>query len=298
MGQISLSVRPVNMNVRELLEQHQVPIADPGNPHFRNYWVNVQCVFCHSTKFLLGIRNDFSGASCYKCGAKNVVSVLRALTGESVDFIRSLAQFSTVERVEKSYGIYTPPNNLVDLTARDREYLRETRKLDPDILVERYSLRSIGPFSGLARGVFIPITYNRRPVSWQVRFREAVDGQRYKTAKDSEKSMSEKDMLFGAEYCGHTAVVTEGFFDMANIGPGAVCTFGLAYTAKQVLLISRYARRVICFDNSPAAQIVASKLAADLSVFPGETLQVCLDADDPGSASPEEIKLLRKTVGL
>jgi len=247
MGQISLSVRPVNMNVRELLEQHQVPIADPGNPHFRNYWVNVQCVFCHSTKFLLGIRNDFSGASCYKCGAKNVVSVLRALTGESVDFIRSLAQFSTVERVEKSYGIYTPPNNLIDLTARDREYLRETRKLDPDILVERYSLQSIGPFSGLARGVFIPITYNRRPVSWQVRFREAVDGQRYKTAKDSEKSMSEKDMLFG---------------------------------------------------NSPAAQIVASKLAADLSVFPGETLQVCLDADDPGSASPEEIKLLRKTVGL
>jgi hypothetical protein len=33
-------------------------------------------------------------------------------------------------------------------------------------------------------------------------------------------------------------------------------------------------------------------------VFPGETLQVTLDADDPGSASPEEVQELRKFAGL
>ena len=110
--------------------------------------------------------------------------------------------------------------------------------------------------------------------------------------------MSEKDILFGAEACTHTAIAVEGFFDMANVGPGAVCLFGLAYTQKQVNLLSQYPRRIICFDNSPDAQRVASRLAGDLAVFPGTTEQVVLDADDPGEASRDEILELRKFAGL
>jgi len=110
--------------------------------------------------------------------------------------------------------------------------------------------------------------------------------------------MSEKDILFGAETCTNTIIVVEGFFDMANIGDGAVCAFGLAYTQEQVRLMAGYPRRIICFDNSSDAQRVASRLAGDLAVFPGETLQVTLDADDPGSASPEEVQELRKFAGL
>jgi len=287
------------MNAKEFLEQNQVRVADQSNPHFRSYWSNVQCPYCHSTKFLLGIKNDFSRASCYKCGPKNVISALRALTAQPFELLRSLAAYAPVEHVEKQYGIYTPPKGLVDLSPKDRDYLKTERKLDPHLLISRYGLKSVGPFSGLRRGIFIPITHNHHPVSWTIRFREAAPGeQRYFTAKDAEKTMSEKDLLFGAELCGHTAIIVEGFFDMANIGPGAVCTFGLQYTAKQVYLMSRYARRVVCFDNSPDAQAVAARLAADLAVFPGETLQVCLDADDPGSASQGEIMELRKFAGL
>lgn len=286
------------MDARTLLEKYGVGVATPGDPHYRPNWTNTVCPYCMGSKNHLGIRNDLSRANCYKCGPKSVASVLTKLTGLPYSQTKLLALTSDAVIEEKSYGKYTPPPSLVPLTKADREYLRYQRNMDPDVLVERYGLMSIGPFSGLPYGIFIPITHQSKLVSWQVRYREPQNGMRYRTAKDQEKSMSEKDILFGSEHCVHTAVVVEGFFDMANIGPGAVCTFGLAYTLKQLLHISRFPRRVICFDNSTDAQKVASRLAADLAVFPGETLQICLDADDPGSASKQEIALLRRTVGL
>lgn len=287
------------MNVRELLEKHNVPVAGPDDPHYRLGWTNTQCPFCQGHKNHLGIRNDFSRANCYKCGHKNVLYALRLLTKESLDELKHLKTFATPDDFlqEKKYGGYKPPPGLIALSPKDRAYL-QNRGLDSDILERRYGLQSIGPFSGMPRGVFIPITMGGKPVSWTVRFREATDGQRYKTASDYEKSISEKDILFGAETCTNIAIVVEGFFDKANIGEGAVCTFGLAYTQKQVQLIAEYPRRVICFDNSRDAQQVAARLASDLAVFPGETLQVTLDADDPGSASREEVQELRKFAGL
>jgi hypothetical protein len=286
-------------NARTILEKYNVPVATVGDPHYRPNWVNTACPYCMSSKNHLGIALNLSRANCYKCGPKSVVSALQKLTGSPYQEARLLALASgPVEIQEKTYGTYTPPPGLVDLTHADRKYLKDKRKLDPDLLVERYGLRSIGPFSGLPHGIFIPITYRQNPISWQVRYRDPGDGIRYRTAKDSEKSMSEKDILFGSEVCTHTILIVEGFFDMANVGPGAVCTFGLAYTSKPLLLMSRFARRVVCFDNSADAQKVAAKLAADLAVFPGETFQVCLDAADPGSAEPKEIALLRRTVGI
>lgn len=286
-------------NAREILEKHNVPVAPPGDPHYRPNWANTNCPFCNGSKNHLGIALNLSRANCYKCGPKNVATVLCKLTGMPYQEARLLTLSSApLVQEEKIYGTYKPPQGLVALTPADRKYLKH-RNLDPDLLIERYGLQSVGPFSGLPHGVFIPITHRQKPVSWQIRYRNPKEaGIRYKTANNSEKSMSEKDILFGSDLCSHTIVVVEGFFDMANVGPGAACLFGLAYTAKQVLLLSKFARRVVCFDNSTDAQKVAARLAADLAVFPGETFQVCLDADDPGSASKQEIATLRKAVGL
>jgi hypothetical protein len=287
------------MTPTDLLQRHNISVAGPDDTHYRLGWTNTKCPFCHGQKNHLGIKNDFSRANCYKCGKKDVLHTLRILTKENLDALKHLRAFATprIDIGHPRYGRYVPPPNLVALSQRDRAYLLN-RGLDADRIKDRYSLLSTGRFSGLPKGIFIPITFWGEPISWTIRFREAVDGQRYKTAADSQKSMSEKDILFGAETCTNTIIVVEGFFDMANIGDGAVCTFGLAYTQEQVRLMAGYPRRIICFDNSSDAQRVASRLAGDLAVFPGETLQVTLDADDPGSASPEEIKELRKFAGL
>lgn len=282
---------------RDLLQAAGIEVAGQSDPHFRLGWTNVRCPFCHGSSFHLGIANNFSRANCYKCGRKDPIHALHILTRTPYEQLKTHRVFAPREEIKKTYGKYTPPPGLVPLSPKDRKYLLG-RGLDADRLETDYGLQSVGPFSGLPKGIFIPITHEGKPVSWQIRFREAEDGQRYKTAKDSEKSISEKDILFGAEHCLHTIIVVEGFFDKANIGTGAACVFGLAYSLRQVQLISRFPRRIICFDKSNAAQRVAAKLAGDLAAFPGETLQVCLDADDPGSASRSEVEELRKFAGL
>jgi len=291
------------MGLRDIFIEAGVPIARPDDFHFRQGWLNLPCFFCNSSKKLLGITEDGRRASCYQCGRKSPSSVLFAALGKNPEAFRyAREQIKYIapprqEAVQKAYGKYTPPLGLMPLSAKDRSYLN-SRGLDANRLEADYGLQSIGPFSGLPKGIFIPITYQGSPVSWQVRFREPVNNQRYKTASDEQKSMSEKEILFGSDRCSNAIIITEGFFDMANIGFGAVCTFGLAYTQIQLQLMARFSRRIICFDNSIAAQQVATRLAGDLAAFPGETLQVCLKADDPGSASRSEVDELRKFAGL
>ena len=86
----------------------------------------------------------------------------------------------------------------------------------------------------------------------------------------------------------------EGPTDCWKIGAGAVCTFGLAWTPAQLARIASYPTRVICFDNEEEAQKQARVLCAELEPFPGRTINVCLEAKDPGSAQKEEIQCLRK----
>jgi hypothetical protein len=106
--------------------------------------------------------------------------------------------------------------------------------------------------------------------------------------------MSRKDLLYGEDYCRDAIVVTEGPTDAWRIGPGAVATFGLAYSRAQVLRISRYPLRVICFDSEPEAQRQARRMRDELTAFPGETVIVRLDSKDAASAKPKEVRQLRE----
>lgn len=238
-----------------------------------------------------------SRANCWKCGPHPVYQALRALTGVRWAEVKPLLGSIIPDAPEaRTFGKYTPPPGLIPLTTRDAEYLRDRGFADPYKLAETYGLMSLGPTTPMRKGIFIPITHKGRPVSWTIRHREG--NPRYSTATDEEKTMHEKSVLFGAEHCQDVVLVVEGPFDRFKVGYGAACVFGLQYTAAQVRAISKFHRRWICFDNSPDAQAVAARLCNDLSVFPGETGSICLDAADPGSASPEEILELRRYVGL
>ena len=283
-------------SAREWLSRHGVKIAGSEHKHGRAGWTQVQeCPYCNSTNYHLGIKNDFSRANCWKCGPHQLTQTLRLVSGASWDAIKGLGRFVVAESGHKTYGQYTPPTGLVDLKPRDRAYLTD-RGFDPDALAAQWGLKSIGHLSKHKKGVFIPITHRGKSVSWTIRHREGP--LRYTTAKDEEKLISEKDLVFGSDLCQGTIIVVEGPFDLFRVGIGGGCLFGLAYTQAQVRVLSRFHRRLLCFDNSPEAQLVADRLANDLAAFPGETLRVCLEAEDPGSADPEEIHELRKLAGI
>lgn len=84
--------------------------------------------------------------------------------------------------------------------------------------------------------------------------------------------------------------------DAWAIGPGAGATLGIAYTSQQMSLLSKYPRRVVCFDSSKDAQKRAQVLCRQMAPFPGTTKNVRLSTgDDPAEAEEEELEELRKT---
>ena len=161
-------------------------------------------------------------------------------------------------------------------------------------MMRLWDIKATGNMGQFAWRIFIPIMLNGKQVSWTTR---AIGSSlpRYKSAKPKEEIVEHKHLLYGEDCVRHSVIVVEGPLDAWAIGPGAVALMGLSYTAEQVTRIAKYPIRTVCFDREPKAQIVADKLAGELSCFPGETQSVGLvTGDDPATADVEEVRELRK----
>jgi hypothetical protein len=247
--------------------------------------------------------------SCWKCGGHNVVHVLSVLLHKETRECRQL-----LDGVDKRPGKeITPrgtlvlPKGLGPLLDCHRRYL-EDRGFDGAELAERWRIQGLGQSGavttpagkriGLSWRIFIPIHYHGEVVSWTTRSISPDAELRYISAPADCEAMNHKELLFGADFCGHAAVVVEGPFDVMRIGPGCVGTCGTGFSRAQVLKLSGYLQRGVCFDSEPEAQKRARTLMRELSVFPGSTINIVLDSKDPGEASDEEIQALRKEMQL
>jgi DNA primase len=143
--------------------------------------------------------------------------------------------------------------------------------------------------------LFIPIILQGAEVSFTTR---AIhdNGLRYISAAESEEAVSHKEILYGEEHCAQTVVVVEGPLDVWAGGPGFACTFGTAFTPAQLLRISRYPRKILCYDSGDSAgELAVAGLAAALAVMPGTTEIVKLHTGkDAASADYDEIIELRR----
>jgi DNA primase len=168
------------------------------------------------------------------------------------------------------------------------------RGFDPDEIVKLWGLQALGLSGFLSWRIFIPIVYHGRMVSWTTR---TIGDQepRYISARPDQELVSIKQSLLGEDYVRDVVIVVEGPFDAMRVGPGAVALFGNAVSPAQIKKLSQIPTRVICLDNETEAQRRACKLCSLLEPFPGRTINVVLDAKDPGSASEHEIQLLRRS---
>lgn len=244
----------------------------------------------------MGLGLSYPVASCWTCGSYSLANVLVELTGLPFHKVKevcsSIQESFPLPLQIKRRGKLKLPDGIGELLPIHRKYLKQ-RGFDPDKLVRLWGINGIGLSADLSWRVFIPIKHFGETVSWTTRG-VTNEGRRYLSASPEQESISHKSILFGSDFCRHCISIHEGPFDVFNIGPGATATCGLTYTRDQVSWMSRFPIRIICFDNEPDAQRRAMKLCEDLSSFPGETTNVNLDAEDPGSASPKEVKKFRK----
>jgi hypothetical protein len=265
--------------------------------HVSNGYVGIDCPGCspNSGKYKLGIREGTTYATCWTCGRVDLARTLCEYSGERLGAILDLLRGCREAVVRKTTctGKLEIPEGVRELLPAHRKYLKDQRGFDPEELERIWGIKGIGIDAKLPWRLWIPILLEDRVVSWTTR-RITEQEPRYQNASPKQEAYPAKKVLYGEDFVRWSIVVTEGPFDAMRIGPGAVATLGLCYTATQLARVSRYPIRVVCFDNSPEAQSRAKKMCDDLSAFPGDTYQVNLDAPDPGSASKKEIKSLRK----
>jgi hypothetical protein len=285
------------MRFEDLLQEHRIPTAPTGHHHARSGWLQFDCPFCspRSSRYRMGYNAQGRYVNCWSCGAHRLAETLAALTGLNIGECFRLVGGIDFEKHTKKVGVtgrLVLPSGVGPLKTPHLTYLA-SRCFDPNRLTQLWGIRGIAVHYRLAWRVFIPIQFRGETVSWTTRATSDRAVPRYISAKPDEESMSHKELLYGEDYVRHAVVVHEGPTDVWRTGPGAVATLGTSFTRAQVLKLSKYPVRAVCFDSDSDAQRRARELCRQLEVFDGRTFNVVLDAKDAGAASEREISRLR-----
>ena len=288
------------MEAEEIFEDLKVDFLRGGHHHCRPGWVQLRnCPFCASDNYHLGYNLAAGFFACWKCGYHHLDQTLIALglaRNKARDLGRSITLATPVSRHTRQVSLSIPPN-LGVLQGAHRRYLRR-RGFDPKEVERIWHIKGIGISNRLSWRIYIPIFFQENVVSWTTRSISDKVIQRYISASTEQEQLSHKHLVYGQDYCRHSVVIVEGPLDAWRIGPGAGALFGTAFTTAQVCKLAKYPYRYIVFDSSKEAQRRATELAEQLSAFQGVTETIELDAEDPGSASPKEIRRLRDVTKL
>lgn len=285
--------------LKHLLSQAGIQFYDQsGHKHARAGWLQLNCPFCASNKYHLGYRLDRGWFSCWKCGRLQAYKVLRALLPNArahwESLLRPQAGGSFRPHVECGVRVEYP-RGLGPLQAAHKRQLARWG-FDPDELEELWELKGTGALSDLPWRIIMPIKYEGRVVSWASRALQGPKDRRFRSATPKQSLVPFNQVLYGGDAVrGNGIIVSEGYRDAWRIGHGLGTSVNGIHgvSPQQLQQILRFARRIVCFDNEPEAQRRARVLADKLSVFPGETFLVCLDAKDPEQASKRELRRLR-----
>lgn len=295
------------VTLEELLKDRGIQFVRSGEHHHATkHFINMDCPFCSpdTKRYRLGFNVIHKYFHCWACGHLNKIDCLCSLLNitrteakQALQLLRINDKYTKTDNQTKTQNrqrqVVLPQGLLKTLLPQHKQYL-EKRKLDPNEIARIWRVTGTGAVSSIPWRLFIPVYENRTLVNWTSRSINNNAVSRYISAKNDQCIISLKSLLYGEDYCSSTIIICEGPVDVWKIGPGAVATFGVQVTKEQIIKISKYPTRVICFDNEKEGQKAATKLLKDLALLPGTTINVKLSSKDPGEASQEELEELRK----
>lgn len=286
-----------SIGAEQLLRTLGIHYIREGHHHSREGWLQLHCPYCARSNYHLGLNIQGNYFNCWRCGKLPLINTLLKISRQDFKTIKALvSDLPTAlpgKRIKRT-GTLRIPSGILPLEdcPKHRRYLRR-RGIDWEYLRDEWGVGGIGQHSKYGWRLFIPITLDNEVVSFTTR--AIVDGDlRYLSASEDEEAISHKDILFGEDKCYHSIAIVEGPFDAFRIGAGATAQLGLAWTPSQLTRMTRYQRRIVCFDAEEGAQKRAQRLCRLLAPFDGETFNVVLDSKDPGEAGKKEVKEIRK----
>jgi hypothetical protein len=287
--------------IQNLLREHRIEFIESGHHHSRDGWIQVRnCPFCNSNNYHLGFNIRLAYWNCWRCGSHYGPKVLSALgipRSRAEQVHPHLAQSKPEQDKPRREKLVEPVGrkSLRELP-RHCEYLKQ-RGFKPERIANLWGVQGIGLAGRLKWRLYIPVLQFGVATSWTTRAIGDVS-QRYISASRDEEVVNIKQTVYGADLCNVAVVVVEGPIDAWAVGPGAGALCGTMFTTAQVQRLAQFAYRTVCFDSTHDAQRRAQKLCGLLSVFPGVTQNVVLDAKDPAEAPQRDLQRLRRAAKL
>lgn len=294
----------MSFDVIGFCQKYGIEHVTEGHKHTRPGWVQMECPFCVGNPgYHLGFSTEAGVWNCWRCGSKRLWDVLVALLGGNAqEASRALREYKgrpepRLQRRKRAQELEIP-SGLQPLTKRARRYLQE-RKFDPDLIASMWEVQSTSNIGRLRYRIFVPIIVEGHMVSWMCRDVTGKSGVKYLAQAEDKEIISNKETLYGMDQAGGTTcVVVEGVTDVWRLGPGAVATFGIKYTPKQVsTLIKNFRNFHILFDPDNQAVKQASALGRTLSMLGGKVKLWHLNTCDPGDLPQSAANDLMREVG-
>ena len=297
--------------IRQLLKDYKIDFRETGNEHCRHGWVQIRCPMCYEGdyKFHMGYNYEEDyGFHCYKCGFhypdKIIAEILEISRKEAKAILRRYLKRDSGSGGPETVTETTLPKlalpsgyQLKTPTTAAYRYLRGRfpHKADQEFISMIKDHRIYYTRPGLERysgRIIIPTFWAGEAVSFQARDYTDKSRGKYINPNKDEEIRNIKQMVWGMDRCGDSAIVCEGVMDALTIGDGAVHLGGISYSREQVKLLSRFRKLYICFDNEKAASRAARRLAASVGIFT-EVALVSINSDDINSATLKEIDWLK-----
>ncbi len=297
------------MGIEKLLADYNIPYVTEGHAKVTAGWVNVHCPFCvGSQNYHLGIHKDGRGAHCWRCGTHSIVDALcKMLNLPKHRVISLLKEYKTgrrnITKAEPKVSIFPiklpTPNGA--LSKYYRQYLIR-RRFNPDYLERVWGVRETGPISLLdeidySHRIIIPIHWDGEMVSFQTRDITGRHKAKYMACPQRREKIHHKDIVYGKQsrlIKSDGIIVVEGVTDVWRLGSRSLATFGISFTMKQVLTLSKLNNKFhIIFDEEPQAQKQAKELAIKLQTL-GKAVYVHTIEGDPADLSQEDANHLVK----
>lgn len=299
------------MGMIELYGQYGVPVADEGDKHYREGWINSACPYCTGNPgFHLGFNLDDSYYYCFRCGYHNVnESIEKVLNISSIEASKVAKDFKVHKlhqrgKVSSEAKIkihpFQFPTDTTKMKHAHRHYL-SNRGFDPDYLEKEFGLLGTGPISILDHipykfRIIAPIHWNGEVASFQSRDYTNKQEKRYLACPMAREQVHHKYILYTKPNDRQSVgIAVEGITDVWRFGTNAFATFGIAYTSKQVKeIVRRYEAIFIVFDPERQAQDMALKLKAEIELNGIPVHNITLDCDPAELAQDDADHLLKE----
>lgn len=296
------------LDFEKLTRDFNIPTFTEGYKQCRLGWIQSPCPFCGGATHL-GWNETEDFFVCWMCKFHphvEVISLAVRCSKERAEQIlykygwrskgRRRVSISAVERVQvRSQCKF--PTGTVDLQPMHWDYLAD-RNFDPQELQLVWNLKGTKHLGAYKFRIIAPIYYRGKMVSFQGRDVTGRADLPYKACAKEDEARDHKRCLYGFDQVrGDDCVITEGITDVWRLGPGAVNTFGIAFTMEQVrLLRKRFRRKFILFDEKDSQAMTAARALAAL--LDDSEIITGTGADDPAKMNQDDADSLMKELGL